>query len=134
MILPPAAILLALIVSSPGPAPDEKKALPAGEWGGKQVSLSVTDKGARLELACAHGSVETAILLDEEGRFDVAGVYVREGPGPVRLEDEGGEPARFSGRVDGDSMTLTVERTKGSRHVGTFELEKGRRVRIVKCQ
>lgn len=130
----PVAILVPLLLSLLNPSPEERTALPAGEWGGEQVSLSVTDKGARLELACAHGSVETAILLDGEGRFDVAGVYVREGPGPVRLEDEGGEPARFSGRVDGDSMTLTVERTKGSRHVGTFKLGKGRRARIIKCQ
>lgn len=132
--MPPVAILVPLFLSLCGPAPDQRKAMPEGDWGGEQVSLSVTDKGAHLELACAHGSIETAILLDGEGRFDVAGVYVREGPGPVRLEDEGGEPARFSGRVDGDSMTLTVERTTGSRHVGTFKLEKGRRVRIMKCQ
>jgi hypothetical protein len=134
VLVPTVAIFVPMLLSLLGPAADQRKALPAGEWGGDQVSLSVTDNGARLELACAHGSIETAILLDEDGRFDVAGAYVREGPGPVRLEDEGGEPARFSGRVEGDSMTLSVERTTGARKVGTFQLEKGRAARIHKCQ
>ena len=115
-------------------ASDHRKALSAGEWGGEQASLSVTEKGSRLELACAHGSIETAILVDGEGRFDVTGVYVREGPGPVRQDEEGGEPARFSGRVEQDVMTLTLERATNARHVGTFTLEKGRPSRIRKCQ
>jgi len=125
-----APILMSLFVA----APDRGKALPAGEWGGGGVSLVVAEKGAQLEFACAHASIESAIVLDEEGRFDVAGVFVREGPGPVRVDDDGGEPARFSGRVEKDTMTLTVERTTGSRTVGTFTLEKGRASRIRKCQ
>lgn len=133
MVFRPVAIVASFLLPLIGSAADRGKPLPSGDWGGDQVSLSVTEKGARLELACAHGLVETAILVDEEGRFDVAGVFVREGPGPVR-EGEQGEPARFSGRVEQDAMTLTVERTTKARKVGTFTLGKGRPSRIMKCQ
>jgi hypothetical protein len=133
MVFRPVAIVASVLVALIGSAADRGKPVPAGDWGGDQVGLSVTERGARLELACAHGLVETAILVDEEGRFDVNGVFVREGPGPVR-EDDQGEPARFSGRVEQDVMTLTVEQTTRSRKIGTFTLEKGRSARIRKCQ
>jgi len=130
----PLALVIALLASYLDSASDRRKAVPPGDWGGDQASLVVTERGARLELACAHGSIETPILVDEKGQFDMNGVFVREGPGPVRQGEDRGEPARFSGRIDQDAMTLTLERTNEAEMVGTFALERGRASRVRKCQ
>ena len=65
--------------------------------------MDVSEKGARLEFDCAHGSIDAAIALDADGRFRADGVIVREHPGPVRVGREPkAEPAVYS-----DTSTAT---------------------------
>src|SRR4051794_6750600 len=59
-------------------------ALPSGVWGGDHVTMTVASGGAQFEFDCAHGSIETPIVVDRRGQFGAAGVYVREHGGPIR--------------------------------------------------
>ncbi|HEX9670781.1 MAG TPA: hypothetical protein VGC93_15015 [Thermoanaerobaculia bacterium] len=132
-----AAILsgLALLAAcgSAAAAGREQRTAPTGTWGGDHVLLEVTAGGAALELDCAHGTVEGPIRLDGEGRFDVGGTFVQERGGPVREGQENARPARYAGRVEGQTMTLTIAVGDGGDTLGPFELVRGRGPRLTKC-
>ncbi len=125
-----AAALAVLLAATPAP----KRSVPEGDWGGPHVALKVTSAGARLELDCAHGGIDEAIALDDDGRFEARGLYVKESAGPARSEGSSGRPARYSGRVDGDTLSLKIVLADSGATVGSFTLERGRFARIVKCR
>jgi len=107
---------------------------PIGNWGGDHIGLEVTDKGLRADFDCAHGAVDTPLTFDSDGRFEAKGSYVQESPGPER---EGQQPppkaARYSGRIQGATMTLTITLADPARTIGPFTLTKDRVPRITKC-
>jgi hypothetical protein len=108
--------------------------LPAGIWGGDHIRFEATDQGANVEFDCAHASLPGPVTLDGGGRFSVTANLVREHGGPIREgEAENGQPARWEGKVAGDSMRLTVTLTGSGETVGTFELVRGREPRLTKC-
>ena len=60
--------------------------------------------------------------------------FARHRPGPTREDDNTeGEPARYSGVVDGESLTLTITLVKNSEKVGDFTLAHGKIGRIRRC-
>jgi hypothetical protein len=112
-------------------APDAS-AIATGAWGGEHVVLKVSEKGADVEFDCAHGQVTQPIALDKHGDFDVAGTFTPEHGGPVRRdENTPSASARYSGHVDGDTMSLSV--TLGKEKVGIYTLIRGSHPRLTKC-
>jgi len=104
-----------------------------GVWGGQHIRLEVTGEGARIDLDCAHASVEGKIYVGDSGRFSAAATYQQEHGGPVREEEEArGERVTLTGRVGGSLMTLTI--TRGRTKVGTYTLTRDREARVVKCR
>jgi hypothetical protein len=105
-----------------------------GIWGGEHIRMQVTESGARIEYDCAHGSVDEPLALDHEGHLDVKGTHARERGGPVRRGDKpNSRPARYTGRVEGRTLTLTVTLTDSDESAGTFTLTQGEQGRIRKC-
>jgi len=106
----------------------------SGLWGGQGISMEVTDSGATLDFDCASGSITEAIVPDSAGKFSTKGRFARQHPGPTR-EDENteGQPANYSGVVDGENLTLTITLTKNSEKVGDFKLAHGKIGRIRRC-
>lgn len=123
-------ILAALLAMTAGDRPSR---VPDGAWGGDHIALTVTAEGATLDFDCAHGSIAGPLALDAEGRLESSGIYVREGPGPVREGAETGRPARYSGRLEGTTLTLSITLTDRGQSAGAYTLELGRRARIRKC-
>ena len=108
--------------------------IPAGAWGGDHIHLEVTDKGAQVEFACAHGAVDEPLILDSVGRFAAKGSYTEESPGPQREDSPTrSKPARYAGRIQGSTMTLTITLTENAQTIGPFSLTKDRTPRITKC-
>jgi hypothetical protein len=115
--------------------PSDSQRVSPGTWGGEHVRLEVTENGAEIEFDCAHGSAETPIRLDAQGRFAVGGAFVRETPGPIRVGFEPkARPASYWGAVHGKTMTLHVRLTDSDETVGTYTLELGSPGRIRKCR
>lgn len=107
-------------------------ALVTGPWGGVHVSLALSDSGGSVRYDCAHGAISGPVRTDRRGKFDVAGVHVRERGGPVRMNERAAEvPARYVGVVTGDRMTLRV--LVGADTLGPFELTRDGPARIVRC-
>lgn len=109
--------------------------LEKGGWGGEHVRLVVTDGGAQVEHDCAHSTITKPIVLDKDGRFDVPADFVVERGGPIRRDQPPAvRPARYAGRVEGDTMTLTVTLTDTGEDAGTFTLTRGSSGRLMKCR
>src|SRR5258708_11510866 len=131
-------VLVALLVLGgslfPLPMANAGTRLASGEWGGEHVRMSVGETGALLEFDCAHGGVDEALVVDEAGRFEANGRFVREHGGPTRKDEaEGGAPARYRGSAEGTSLVLEIALEEGP-PLGPFRLTLGGRARIVKCR
>jgi hypothetical protein len=96
--------------------------------------MQVTTRETTIEYDCAHATIDQRITLDRYGRFSVSGKQFSEHGGPVREEDEAGRPARFSGQVKGNSMTLRVENSATRALIGNFTLLYGVQPRLFKCK
>jgi hypothetical protein len=106
-----------------------------GTWGGDHIRLEVSDDGSQVDYDCAHGTIDQKIVLDAQGRFEAQGTNVREHGGPVRKDETNdSHPTRYSGRVDGNKLFLTVTESDTKNVVGTFTLSYGNRGKIVKCR
>jgi hypothetical protein len=103
-----------------------------GSWGGDQVLLSVSDDGASIEFACAHGKITERMVTDSEGKFSVKGTFIRERGGPTRQGEERGDDVTYSGAVQSETMTLKVLNGAGET-IGDFTLVRGKSVRLRKC-
>jgi hypothetical protein len=120
-----------------GPAvAGEARRIASGLWGGDHLRMMVSDMGARLEYDCAVGTIDQPIVLDASGRFAAKGSYAPERGGPSRDGSAAVARARYTGRVGGDTMTLTLTVTLESskERVGMFTLKRGDDVLLTKCR
>ena len=125
------AIVATLHCTTVGPSPGEGAPV-IGRWGGAHAALTLTDSGGTIEYDCAHGGLDAPVRLDRAGRFEIAGVHVREHGGPIRVgEVPDSLPARYAGHVRGDRMTLRV--LVGRDTLGPFELRRGAEPQLFKC-
>ena len=109
--------------------------VPTGVWGGDHVALTFTEAGAHLEFDCASGDVTVPLTLDKTGRLEVDGVFIREHGGPIRSDEvPDRQPARYSGHVEGQTMTLEVTLTSSNESVGSFTVTLGAEPRVRKCR
>ena len=105
-----------------------------GSWGGQGISMDVTDNGASLDFDCASGRITEAIVPDRAGKFTVKGLFARQRPGPTREgDDNDGQPATYTGVINGENLTLTINLTRNDEKVGTFTLGHGKPARIRRC-
>ncbi|HEX8650885.1 MAG TPA: hypothetical protein VF708_08580 [Pyrinomonadaceae bacterium] len=108
---------------------------PTGVWGGAHIRLNLTKNHAEIEYDCAHGTIEEPLALDDKGRFDAKGTLIAEHGGPVRRnESPRNRPARYTGHVNGETMTLTVTLTDTNETLNTFTLTHGSEGRVMKCR
>ena len=138
--------ILILINTCGGAVINNMKELPGGSWGGQGIVLEVTETGATLEYSCANGTVDQKFELDQEGRFDLKGTQQSETGGatrattanesrPTGLQKPGANrtQVRYTGQVQGQTMTLTVTLSDTGQNLGTFILTRGAPGRLRKC-
>lgn len=105
-----------------------------GVWGGPHILMEVSQGGAKITYDCAHGTIDHEIVPDRDGRFDLQGTHVSEVGGPVRSDHEPvSHAARYTGRYDGKTMTLTVTLNDTKETVGTFSLTHGEQPELARC-
>lgn len=128
-----AALFAAHLAASPTPSPAGPR-VAEGRWGGVGIALDVTVSGARIELDCAHGTIDAPLALDAQGAFDLPGTLVRERPGPVREgQTETIEPVRYTGRLEGDALTLRIVRPNAPKASTPLSAVFGQTPRLRKC-
>ena len=104
-----------------------------GMWGGQHISMKVGAKSATIEYDCANGVIDGPLVIDANGHFNLRGTHRTERGGPIRAdESRTGQPATYTGSIDGDKMTLTLK--LDDLEPETFTLEKGKEGELVKCK
>jgi hypothetical protein len=103
-----------------------------GAWGGDDIRLTITATGASLEFDCAAGSIDAPFLTDASGHFDLPGSIWFTPPVPFENWQPDKSPARYSGVVDGNRMTLTVTRLEDG-ITTRFTLARNAVPRLLKC-
>ena len=121
-----AFILAAACYSSPSDPITEIK----GTWGGDNAGLIASDTSAHVHIGCTLGDTSVPIRPDASGRFDVPGTYNIDAY-PI---DRGIiHPARFTGSVRGDELTITVTLTDIGNQLGPVKLVKGKEPKMGPC-
>jgi hypothetical protein len=115
-----------------GPTGPAAGPLLTGEWRAPEVMLSLDRSGGTTEYGCAHGGLSAPVILDADGRFDVAGIHVREHGGPIH-EDEVVDslPALYTGELVGGELTLLVRLPEET--IGPFVLRRDAMTLVAKC-
>ncbi len=104
-----------------------------GTWGGTHLTITVGAASTILSYDCAHGTIDQPFVTDQSGKFDLVGTHTPESPGPVHPGESNTHPARYTGAVDGKTMTFSVTETDLGQTFGPFVLTLGTAGRIVKC-
>jgi hypothetical protein len=132
------ACAVAMSAGSPEDGARQRSATTArvktGVWGGEHVRLEVTDAGAAIEYDCGRGTIDERLMTDAGGRFLARGHHVRERGGPVRADEPPPPSARYTGRVTGKTMTLTVAIEGEKTPIGPFTLTYGVDTALMKCK
>jgi hypothetical protein len=105
--------------------------LPVGVWGGSDISLRVTDSAVAINFFCGVGALNQPLVPDGKGNFDVSGTYaeVKLGWPPQKLLK-----ARYAGRIEGSTMTLTVTLVDANVSLGTYTLTFGQKTPPSPCR
>ncbi len=105
-----------------------------GNWGGKHISLEITDAGVNIEFDCANAVVKSPLKLDQNGRFGTAGIYTPQFGGPVRQNAiNPSYRVKIAGQIRHKKMTLTIKRQSTGKSLGNFKLNQGKEPFLVKC-
>jgi hypothetical protein len=128
-----AIAVLSIFLQANTCAASTHKTVTKGNWGGDHIVMEVNGKGAEVDFDCAHGQIAQPIRSDKHGRFKVPGTFTAEHGGPV-LRDENPQSGTvsYSGRVKGDTMTLTIMR--GEEKLGDYALTRGAQPHLMKCR
>jgi hypothetical protein len=123
-------LVLAVVAAACG-TPASPSMMPIGVWGGDHIVLTVEATSAHVEFDCAHGEIPVRL---PDGPFTVAGTFVREHGGPIRVDETAdSHPALYVASMSGGVMTLTIRLVGGGELVGTFTLTRGSSGRVFKC-
>ena len=117
-----------LVLADTCPLTGPNAALPKGTWGGENAGVIVDDTTMHVHIGCTLGDAPRPELLD--GRFEVLGVYTIDAY-PVHLGIF--HPARFTGEVHNDVMTLTVTLTDTSVTLGPVSVQHGTDAKMGPC-
>lgn len=105
----------------------------AGNWGGPQVRLSLTETGGKLDMSCAAATIDGPIHPDASGKFSATGRYEAFVGGPTQADAPPTTTAlHVMGHVEGNTMHITLHQ-KGAK-AETYTLERDRRVKLIRCQ
>jgi hypothetical protein len=130
---------ISLMISTPdaasnaAPASVPQASPLTGEWGGPQARLVLTETGGQLDLSCASASLDTPIHLDAAGTFGAKGRYESFSGGPTLADvPPATTAAHFDGHVEGNTMHISIRR-EGEKTAERHILERGRRVKLIRC-
>ncbi|HET9985335.1 MAG TPA: hypothetical protein VFQ38_17170 [Longimicrobiales bacterium] len=113
--------------------PTEPGRLAPGVWGADGANLTVASDHALLELSCAQGTITGPLVVGEAGAVQADGTFGRVGGAPPPDGIFPSYAARYTGRLAGDALTLSILVPATAQELGPFVLRKGQHGRIIYC-
>ena len=111
----------------------EGQRIPAGQWGGDQISLEIAADGSgRIELSCASAAFAGPVKLDIGGHFLTAG-QINRGTGVATMEPPPAVPANISGRLDQGGVLWLDIALADSYPVRNARLQRGAAPNLLRC-
>ena len=108
--------------------------VPAGDWGGQDIRLTVGAKGGTIQYPCADGQIEQPMMMDAGGNFAANGFHLQQRGGPIRADlDQLKQRVRYEGKISGETMTLKVTDVNSKALVGEYSLQHGKLTRMTRC-
>jgi hypothetical protein len=101
-----------------------------GTWGGDNAGLIVNLNDVHVHIGCTLGDAVGPVTTDLNGHFEATGTYNVDAY-PVNRGIE--HPAKFSGDVVGNTMTLTVSLTDTAAVLGPVKLTYGKQPQMGPC-
>lgn len=101
-----------------------------GTWGGNNAGLIVNLNDVHVHIGCTLGDANGPVTTDLNGHFEATGTYNVDAY-PVNRGIE--HPAKFSGDVVGNTMTLTVALTDTAAVLGPVTLTYGKQPQMGPC-
>jgi hypothetical protein len=123
----PALLVPAVLACSSPTAPSAE-----GSWGGPEASLFLTRSGGTLSYACGAGTIDPTWTLTRHGGFAATGQHFF-GGGPLPPQGHPPHPARYTGRLQGAELVLTVTLTDLDQTLGPYRLARGGPVVSEQC-
>ncbi|HEX2722786.1 MAG TPA: hypothetical protein VHM24_07705 [Gemmatimonadaceae bacterium] len=126
----PSVTLLFVVLLACHAGPSDPITEIEGTWGGNNAGLIAEDTVAHVHIGCTLGYAKGPIRPNADGLFETTGTYNVDAY-PI---DRGIiHPARFSGRVTGKTMTLTVVLRDDGRVLGPVTLTFGKEPQMGPC-
>jgi hypothetical protein len=127
------AILATLDVACATPRAAERL---SGNWGGTEAAMTIDDRIATIHFPCASARIEQPIMLDANGSFDVPATFKRL-HGVQRIDRDAAEEkpqaVRFTGRITGDELALTLHFPDSNAENEQFTMTRGEPARVPDC-
>lgn len=105
-----------------------------GTWGGQDIELQLTTTGGTMKLGCGGGVLAAPLIPDNGGRVSALGETT---PGMGAPPPPNYVPphyqVRYTGRVDGKHLTLSVTRVDDASITTRYALVRGRSGTIYLC-
>ena len=104
-----------------------------GLWGGPLAAVEFQGGLADVQFDCAAGTIDEPIVPGPDGKFLAKGTYRTGATGPIRVgQIFRNQPARYSGAVVKNAMTLSVMLEDGTT-LGPFSLMEGTPPQLTRC-
>ena len=130
----PVVVILNLFAMSTFGRTTSVQRITSGPWGGTGIHVEVTEKSAKVEFDCAHGTIQGPLNLDSKGEFKLKGTFTRERGGPVRSDqNESSEAAVYTGSIKDETMTLELKLDGQDQPLNSYVLTQGKTGRLHKC-
>lgn len=94
-----------------------------GAWGGDLASLVLSPSGGALSYTCGAGTISQGWIIKPDGEFMATGSHFP-GGGPLPPGGRPPRPARYDGRLFGDTLVFTVTLTDTGERLGPFYLRR----------
>ena len=107
--------------------------MPSGVWSGDRATLTLTPTGGNFVEDCADATIDVPIWHGNGTHFTATGMQSDYPPGPQRADESAKTLplVRYSGKVVGKTLELTVERA--DRKATTYNLRSGVFLKRIRC-
>jgi hypothetical protein len=105
-----------------------------GTWRSVAAEMTLNVQGGSIQFGCASGTINAPVLVNTQGEFRVDGTYTQ-GSGvapPPELPPPTPQPTVYSGKVSGNTLTLSFQ-TQGGTLSSPITLERDGSAQVIFC-